>query len=436
VNAPGGRELGFWTCTALVVGNTLGMGVFVLPASLAPYGLNALFGWGITVAGMLVIARVFARLAWAHPDADSPYAYIERTLGRPAAFVALWCYWVSIWVSNAALALGTAGYLAALLPPAAAISAPLAALVLVWACIGVNLLGVRAGGRVQVTTTVLKLLPMAAVIALGLWVLLDDPGAYARHVPSTPISEPALLAAATIALFAMLGVESAAMPAARVRDPARTIPRATFAGTVLTAAVCVLVTLVLMLLIPQAELAVSQAPFADLLERYAAAGSGRWLAFFVVISGLGALNGWTLLLGEITHSMASHGVLPRALAESNVRGAPAMALLFTGCLASGMVLLSLSKTTVQGFTFLTLVVSAAALPLYLFCALALCWLAWRAPDRRAYGLVVMGAIGALYCLFWFVGVGAESSAWALGLAATGLPIYLLARAKAGRACKA
>src|SRR5512139_2420565 len=100
VNAPGGRELGFWTCTALVVGNTLGMGVFVLPASLAPYGLNALFGWGITVAGMLVIARVFARLAWAHPDADSPYAYIERTLGRPAAFVALWCYWVSIWVSN------------------------------------------------------------------------------------------------------------------------------------------------------------------------------------------------------------------------------------------------------------------------------------------------------------------------------------------------
>jgi APA family basic amino acid/polyamine antiporter len=429
LTATAGRELGLWTCTALVVGNTIGMGVFVLPAALAPYGLNALLGWAITVAGMLVIARIFARLARAHPDADSPYVYIEGTLGAPAAFIALWCYWVSIWVANAALALGIAGYVAALLRPTAGFTAPVVAVVLVWACTGVNLLGVRTGGRVQVATTILKLLPMVAVVGLGIWVLHDDPFAYTRDVPSTPISNAAMLAAATIALFAMLGIESAAMPAGRVRDPGRTIPRATFAGAVVTAAVCVLVTLVLMLLIPQAELAVSEAPFADLLERYAAAGSGRWIAFFVVISGLGALNGWTLLLGEITHSMASHGVLPRCLTRLNRRGAPAVALLFVGCLASGMILLNLSRTLVQGFTFLTLVVTAANLPLYLFCALALCSLAWRAEGQRAYGLALMGALGTLYCLFWFVGLGAESSAWALGLAAAGLPVFLVARAR-------
>jgi APA family basic amino acid/polyamine antiporter len=427
LNTTAGRELGFWTCTALVVGNTLGMGVFVLPASLAPYGLNALLGWIITIAGMLIIARIFARLARAQPDADSPYAYIERTLGAPAAFIALWCYWVSIWVSNAALALGTAGYLAALLPPTPGIAAPVVALALVWACIGVYLLGVRAGGRVQVATTVLKLLPMAAVILLGLWVLCADPVAYTRHLPTTPISNAGMLAAATIALFAMLGIESAAIPAGRVQDPARTIPRATFAGALLTATVCVLVTLVLMLLIPQAELAASAAPFADLLERHAGAGSGRWLALFIVVSGLGALNGWTLLIGEITHSMAGHGALPRRLSVLNGRGAPAAALVFTGCLASGMILLNLSRTTVQGFTFLTLVVTAAALPLYLFCALALCWLAWRAQGQRAYGLVVMGGLGTVYCLFWFIGIGAESSLWALGLAAAGLPLFVLAQ---------
>jgi APA family basic amino acid/polyamine antiporter len=422
-----GRELGIWTCTALVVGNTIGMGVFVLPAALAPYGLNALVGWAITVAGMLVIARIFARLARAHPAADSPYVYIENALGAPAAFVALWCYWFSMWVANAALALGTAGYIAALLPPTAGLAAPLVALALVWTCVGINLCGVRAGGRVQVATTILKLLPMVAVIALGLWVLYDDPAAYARDVPRTPLSHPAMLAAATIALFAMLGIESAAMPAGRVKDPGRTIPRATFAGAVVTAAVCVAVTLVLMLLIPQAELAVSEAPFADLLERYGAAGSGRWLALFVVISGLGALNGWTLLLGEITHSMASHGVLPRRLALLNGRGAPSVALLCAGGLASAMILLTLSRTLVQGFTFLTLVVTAANLPLYLLCALALCALGWRVPGHRAYGLVVMGGLGAAYCLFWFVGIGAESSAWALGLAAVGLPVFLLRR---------
>ena len=71
------KELGFWMCTALVVGNTIGIGIFVLPASLAPYGFNAMIGWGITVLGMTVLARVFARLAREFPAADGPHTYIE-----------------------------------------------------------------------------------------------------------------------------------------------------------------------------------------------------------------------------------------------------------------------------------------------------------------------------------------------------------------------
>ena len=66
------KELGFWMCTALVVGNTIGMGIFVLPASLAPYGFNAMLGWGVTVLGMTMLARVFAQLAREFPAADGP----------------------------------------------------------------------------------------------------------------------------------------------------------------------------------------------------------------------------------------------------------------------------------------------------------------------------------------------------------------------------
>ena len=67
-----GRELGFWMCTALVVGNTIGIGIFMMPAALAPYGLNALAGWGITVIGCMFLARVFARLSQLYPAADGP----------------------------------------------------------------------------------------------------------------------------------------------------------------------------------------------------------------------------------------------------------------------------------------------------------------------------------------------------------------------------
>ncbi len=110
------KELGFWMCTALVVGNTIGMGIFVLPASLAPYGFNAMLGWGITVLGMTMLARVFAQLAREFPAADGPYTYIEQTTGKLPAYIAIWCYWVSCWITNAALAIGLVGYLGKVLP--------------------------------------------------------------------------------------------------------------------------------------------------------------------------------------------------------------------------------------------------------------------------------------------------------------------------------
>jgi APA family basic amino acid/polyamine antiporter len=424
-----GKELGFWMSTALVVGNIIGMGIFVLPASLAPYGFNALLGWGITVAGMTVLARVFARLVRSFPDADGPYAYIQATLGGPAAFLAIWCYWVSLWITNAALAIGVVGYLGAIVPPLKSWPPALVALGLLWLFVLINLRGTRTGGGVQVVTTALKLMPMVAIVLVGAWVLFTEPSAYTAHPPTTPITLQGLMAASTVALFAMLGVESATVPAGRVKDPERTIPRATMAGTILTAAIYVLVSAVPLLLIPQDELAQSSAPFVEVLQRYTGEGSGRWLAAFVVVSGLGALNGWTLLVGELTCSMARHGTLPARLERLNARGAPGTALVLSGVLASAMVLMNYSKTLVEGFTFLTLVVTAANLPLYLFCAMGLVVL-WRRGQRPASSdMAVLGVLGTVYSIFAFVGLGREPFLWALALAAAGLPLYALMRVR-------
>jgi basic amino acid/polyamine antiporter, APA family len=425
----GRKELGFWMCTALVVGNIIGMGIFMLPASLAPFGLNALLGWGITVAGMAVLARVFARLARQFPAADGPYAYIKENVGEAPAFLAIWCYWVSLWITNAALAIGIVGYLGAIVPALKPFPPALLALAMIWVFVAVSLYGARTGGRVQVLTTVLKLLPMAAIILLGAWIGVVEPAAYTRSPPTTPLTLHDLMAASTIALFAMLGVESATIPAGRVHDPARTIPRATMAGTFLTAAIYVAVSTVALLLIPQRQLAQSTAPFVDLLDRYAGHANGQWLAAFVVVSGLGALNGWTLLTGELTRSMSAHGVLPARFQALNRRGAPAFALLVTGVLASAMVLMNYSKSLVQGFTFLTLVVTAANLPLYLFCAIALAMLRKRGGSAPSSDVLVLGVLGTLYSIFAFIGLGREPFLWSLALAAAGIPLYLLMRTR-------
>ncbi|WP_445147073.1 amino acid permease [Dyella sp. Tek66A03] len=423
-----GKKIGFWTCTALVVGNVIGMGIFILPASLAPYGFNALIGWVVTLAGCLVLARVFAHLSHALPGADGPYGYIRSTLGELPAYMALWAYWVSLWLTNAALATGVVGYITVVMPDLGRIQPALFALGLLWSFVAVNLLGVRAGGSVQIVTTVLKLLPMVAIAVLGGWILLTTPATFVAHPPVTPVTLSGVMAASTIALYAMLGIESASIPAGRVDNPGRTIPRATMTGTVLTALVYIVVSTVPILLIKQAELADSGAPFAMLMDRYVGAGVGRWLSLFVVVSGLGALNGWTLLVGELTRTMAINGVLPAMFARNNRQGAPAIALIVTGVLASIMIWMSYSSSLVAAFTFLTRVVTAANLPLYLCCSLALVVL-WRrgaAPEigRRA---LLVAITGALYVVFAFIGSGEEPFLLALALMAAGLPLYAYMR---------
>jgi APA family basic amino acid/polyamine antiporter len=420
------RQLGFWMCTALVVGNTIGMGIFLLPASLASFGFNATVGWIVVVLGCLALARVFSALARALPDAEGPYGYIRATVGEAAAFVALWCYWVSSVITLATLATGIVAYSSALFPQLATLNPTIPSVLLVWLFVAVNLLGARAGGGVQVATTALKLLPMVAIAALGAWLLATSPATLTANPPPMPLKVQDIAAAGTLALFAMLGFESATVGAANVREPALTLPRATMVGTLLVAAIYLVVSTVPMLLIPAAELAASPAPFATVMDRYVAPGAGRWLALFVVVSGLGCLNGWTLLCGEMTRTMAARGTLPRPLAKLNGRGAPAWGLVLCGLIATAMIRMSQSDTLVEGFTFLTTVVTAANLPLYLLCAIA--WLVlWRRGVEGARGLPVAAVLGLAFVAFAVYGMGRDAILMGVGLVAFAAVLYVAMR---------
>ena len=417
-------------CTALVVGNIIGIGIFLMPAALAPFGLNALIGWAITVFGCLLLALVFARLARSFPHDDGPYAYTQRAFGDATAFMAMWCYWVATWVTNAAIAIGVVGYLSILVP---ALNhnpwlPPLTALSLLWMFVLINLFGVRGVAWLQMLTTLLKLLPQFAIIALGLWLLLSNPAVYGAQIPTTPLSLHGVVAASTIALFAMLGVECAAIPAGLVRDPARSIPRATITGTLIAAGIYVGISIVPMLLIPQHELAASNAPFADLFARYLGSGYGKLLAVFVIISGLGALNGWTLIVGEVTQSLARHGGFPAPLSRLNTYAAPSRAFVVTGIVASAMLLMNYNQSMASGFTFLSVVVTAANLPIYFTCSLAVLVL-WRRgqisrPGWRAILWVLVALLAAAYCVWVSVGIGPKSLLWSLALGVVGVPVYL------------
>jgi APA family basic amino acid/polyamine antiporter len=422
------RQLGLAMCTALVVGNTIGMGIFMQPAALAPYGLNALTGWLAVIIGCSSLAIVFAALARKFPQADGPFDYVRTTFGEPVAFAAMWCYWISTIVTLPALAVAVVGYFISVFPIASSISPAVLTVVFMWLFIGVNLLGVRSGGRVQVITSLLKIVPMLVVMFVGGAVILMEPSAYTPNLPTTPlVGLGPSMAAATIALYAMLGFESATVAAGRARDPERTIPRATLIGTLVVAILYVAIVGISMLLVPQATLAASDAPFVTIIDSLLGSGYGRWLALFVVISGLGCLNGWTLLVGELARTLAIKKLMPEAMGRSNRFGAPWIALLVMGAVATFIGLMNYSESLVAGFTFLSIVVTAANLPLYLFVALALFVLRRRDPAALPPMLWLAGAGGLAFTAVAFIGVGKEPFLWALALAATGLPVYFMMR---------
>ena len=424
------RPLGLWTCTALVIGNTIGVGIFLLPATLAPYGLNALWGWLITLLGCACLAMVFSVLPRLLPQEDRPYGYTQRAFGNGITFYVLWCYWFSTWVTNSTIATGVVGYLTILVPALRSVSwlPPVMALALVWAFVLINSIGIRMAASIQIITTVLKLLPQAGIILLGLWLLVVNPTLYLGNIPPNPFSFRGVLDASTNTLYAMLGIECAAIPAAKVLDPGRTIPRATLVGTLVTAIVYIGVSLLPLFLIPQAELAASNAPFADLFVRYLGPQYGWWLALSIVICGLGALNGWTLIVGELTQTLALRGRFPAAWGKPSRRGTPITAFVVTGMLASIILLMNYSESTTKLFTFFSQLVTAANLPLYLACSLAVLVVMKRARITFAgrSELVWRGAAfgAAVYCVWAFAGVGTKPWLYAIGLAIVGVPFHL------------
>jgi APA family basic amino acid/polyamine antiporter len=141
-----------------------------------------------------------------------------------------------------------------------------------------------------------------------------------------------ITAAGALTLWALLGLESATVPAGKVVDPVRTIPRATLVGTVFTGVIYLVVCSAVVLLTPPDTLKGSNAPLSDFVGLHWGGDAGKVLALFAAISAFGALNGWVLLQGEMPYAMAKGGVFPAFLAKESARGAPVRAhLLSAAC---------------------------------------------------------------------------------------------------------
>ena len=161
------KKIGLWICIALVIGNMIGSGIFLLPSSLAVYGGVSMLGWLATTVGALMTALVFVRLSRKFPKQGGPYRYAYDQFGSFAGFCVAWSYWVSIWCGNAAIAVAAVTYLGFFWPELqqSPLLSVMVTLSFVWLITLLNLKGVRQAGIFQLITTILKFIPLA-IIAL------------------------------------------------------------------------------------------------------------------------------------------------------------------------------------------------------------------------------------------------------------------------------
>lgn len=424
---PEARKVGLWIATALVVGNMIGTGVFLLPASLAPFGGISVLGWAFTSAGALLVALLMARLARMMPAVGGPYAYTRKGLGDLPAFLVAWGYWISIWSGNAAISVGLVGYLAAFFPalahqPALGAGTALAA---VWLLTGVNAWGVKEAGILQFWTTLLKLLPLLAIGTAGLAYM--NPAHFIPFNASGGSPLSAVTATATLTLWAFLGLESATIPADSVRDPIRTIPRATILGTLIAAGVYILATAGVMGILPAGELAVSTAPFADAGTRIWGRWAGSFIAAGAAISAFGALNGWILLQGQMPRAAALDGLFPPIFRRLSRRGTPVAGLVISSVLATGLMALNYTASLVDQFTFIILLATLSTLIPYVFSAAAELVIFVRDREgfsgERLAGASVIAVLAFAYSLWAIVGAGRETVFWGFLLLLAGVPFY-------------
>jgi len=432
------RGLGFWMCLALVIGNMIGASVFLLPASLAPYGVNSIFGWLLTAAGSILLAMVFARLARSYPDAAGPYVYPHKAFGEATGFLTAWGYWMAVWIGNAAIVTGTVAYLAELVPAIKqTVGGPaIASCAIIWILTFNNWRGVRQSGALQIVTTALKLLPLLALVVLA-FVLLGRGDASVIRVDPQPLSLAAVTASATLTLWAFLGLESATVPAGSVIDPEKTIPRATMWGTAITTALYILACSTVVLLLPTAQLAQSTAPFADVVRMFWGGNAATLFALFAFIAGFGSLNGWILVQGEMPSTLARAGVFPQFFARQSKYQTPGTALFITSGLLTLLVLSNYSSSMVVVFTKMLLISTLATLVTYLCCSVATLKLAWQgelgARGKNLGALSVIAILGAIYSIWTIVGAGLEAFLWGVGLMAAGVPVYVAMKSRRPKA---
>ena len=416
------RKIGFWSVFALVTGSQIGTGVFMLPTSLAPFGVLSLAGWVISGFGAVALALVFAALCGRFPRTGGPHAYVKEAFGTPASFFTGWTYWTISWVSTTAVIVATIGYLTPLIGHCSSNTYLALEILLLIGITALNLSGVTVAGQAESVLTFLKFVPLLILPIVALFYF--DIGNFVTEEAVKNSSTTHSLAQVTLlTLWGFIGLESATTPAGSVEDPSKTIPRAIVLGTICVALLYFLNSIGIMGLIPGPELAQAKAPYVDAAQRLF---GGHWhlgVSLIAAIVCLGTMNAWVLSAGQIALGLAEDKLIPRIFALKNKNDAPFWALLASSIGIIPLLVLTANENLAKQITSIIDFSVVAFLFVYLICGFSFFKLMIK-KNELSYFSLFYGLVACGFCCWIIYETPLKTLLIASLFTVSGLPIYL------------
>jgi basic amino acid/polyamine antiporter, APA family len=419
-------KIGFWSSTAFAVGNMIGSGIFLLPVSLAVYGVIGMIGWLISAIGAIFLAYLFGSLGkYGASSIGGPYVYTRMGLGDFSAFLVAWGYWIAIWTTNAAIAVALVGYLSVFIPilGTSDLVGILTGLGFIWLFTWINSKPLKTVASIQLITTLLKVVPILGVGLFGIFYIQWE-----HFIPLNVSNETnlsAIVATTTLTMFAFQGMESSAVISGDTENATTIVRKATLTGTWITVVAYLSSSLAIMGIIPPDELIQSRAPFADAAQAFWGPAGKYIVAGCAVMATMGALNGWILLQGKIPMAAAQDKLFPSIFGKLNRNNSPIAGIAISSVLASLFMILNFSRSLLDTFTLIILLSAFNMLIPYLFSSASLAIIEWRERPKGYRRNLWVSLLTFLFSLLGVVGCGSEVVFYGFILLMASIPFYVV-----------
>ncbi|MBM3304045.1 MAG: amino acid permease [Candidatus Aenigmarchaeota archaeon] len=418
------RDLGFLDLTAIVIGSIVGADIYVASSlSAGLLGPLSMFAWVVAGLFAMVIALVFAYCSYYVPKVGGPFAFVSKAFDDFWGFLTGWSLWIAEVLALAIFAIMFVNYLQYFIP----LSFPMQVLIkflFMFGLTAVNVVGVKAAGRLNEALTLLKLLPLVLIIVAGLGIFILNPAVpAANYTPLAPLGFGGFGAAIVLIFWAFVGFEMGTLPASEVRNPKKTIPKAIITGMLIITLFYLVTNFVIYGTVEWAALAATSTPLVLSATALLGAAGAVIISIGALVSVSGSDEANVLGTARLSYAMAIDGLFPKIFAKVHPKyGTPYMALLIQGAIGFALSIYS----GIAGLISFSVFNLAFA---FLLACLSLLILK-RGSVKKLHGQSVLPWLGIVICLYLIWNTSMFDKFIGTALVVLAIPLYIFFSPKA------